>query len=192
MLRAARHAGEDTAAVGASLRTQKCLRSRVRLGEDLTLKLPGDGLGGGGLPPAEGGASVVQSVSRRWGIASGCRSASHEGPAKGRGSSAHTNLDHLYTQAFLTYCAMHSGSSAHTRFLSSGSSVHTLLAGWGGGGGGLVSTPAQVGWWGGGGNGKHTRSSAPAQRCFHACGRVARRGGGWVGRRGNGKHMPAT
>ena len=43
----------------------------------------------------------------------------------GRGSSAHTNLDHLYTQAFLTYCAMHSGSSAHTRFLSSGSSVHT-------------------------------------------------------------------
>ena len=77
---------------------------------------------------------------------------SNTGPKKGRGSSAHTNLDHLYTQAFLTYCAMHSGSSAHTRFLSSGSSVHThtLLAGWGGWGGGI---------------GKHTRSSAPAQHC---------------------------
>ena len=70
---------------------------------------------------------------------------------RGRGSSAHTNLDHLYTQAFLTYCAMHSGSSAHTRFLSSGSSVHTHTFG-------------RVGGWGGG-IGKHTRSSAPAQHC---------------------------
>ena len=87
-------------------------------------------------------------------------------------------LDHLRTQGFCHLAHLY---------------THTLLAGWGGGGGGL-STPAQVSTVGGGGwgNGKHTRSSAPAQRCFHACGRVARRGGGWVGRRGNGKHMPAT
>ena len=110
------------------------------------------------------------------------------GTPRGGGSSAHTNLDHLYTQAFLTYCAMHSGSSAHTRFLSSGSSVHTHTFGRVGGGGGI---------------GKHTRSSAPAQHCggggagggggggmastpaqvhplsaVSACGRVARGGGG--------------
>ena len=83
-LRAARHAGEDTAAVGASLRKQKCLRSRVRLGEDLSLKRPGDGLGGGGLPPAEGGANVVQSVSRRWGIGSGLQERLPRGPSKPR------------------------------------------------------------------------------------------------------------
>ena len=65
-LRAARHAGEDRATEGASLRKQKCLRScRVRLGEDLHLAAAGRR-----LPPAEGGASVVQSVSRRWGIGS--------------------------------------------------------------------------------------------------------------------------
>ena len=95
------------------------------------------------------------------------------------GSSVHTGFPHLLRHALWIICA-HKASviwliCTHT---------HTLLAGWGGGGGGLVSTPAQVrplstvggGWWGGGGNGKHTRSSAPAQRCFHACGRVARRG----------------
>ena len=43
-LRAARHAGENPAAVGACLRKQGCLRSRDCLGEDLTLKLPGNSL----------------------------------------------------------------------------------------------------------------------------------------------------
>ena len=62
-LRAARHAGENPAAVGACLRKQRCLRSRVCLGED-----PGNGLGGRGLPPAKGGA---EGVSRKWGIGSG-------------------------------------------------------------------------------------------------------------------------
>ena len=68
---------KNLAVVGACLRKQKCLRSRVCLGEDLTLKLPGNGLGGWGLPPANGGAGVVQGG----GSAPGCGSASHEGAA---------------------------------------------------------------------------------------------------------------
>ena len=101
--------------------------------------------------------------SRKIGLATGGpQHAANGANPGGRGSSAHTSLDHLYTQAFLTYCAMHSGSSAHTRFLSSGSSVHTHTFG-------------RVGGWGGG-IGKHTRSSAPAQHCGG--------GGGVVGGRG--------
>ena len=106
------------------------------------------------------------------------------------GSSVHTGFPHLLRHALWIICA-HKVSviwiiCTHTHFWQGGG------VGWGGG---LVSTPAQVrplstvGGWGGlaggGGNGKHTRPSAPAQRCFHACGRVARRGGGWGG--GNGR-----